>query len=1118
MTDKEIFKEIWAIKDLDIRAERMDELVEQDSDVAARIKTLLRHGDQFQSVLDDPFVFLSSPALKQQTVRYSVKSELAKGGMGVIYTAYDSQMRRDVVLKCLQLKHRNNFQAVQRFYNEAHVTGQLQHPGIAPVYELGELEDGRPFYCMKLVEGETLAQFLADKDSTSVDRARALKFFLQICQTMAFAHERGIIHRDLKPSNIMLGPHGQTQVMDWGVAKKLADTDAHNSFTATQQTLVNLTKAKHNFEPTDAKKLADLTRHGQIVGTPGYMSPEQSTGRNDLIDKQSDVYSLGAILLEILTGSVPDGTWEHSAVQSEPSLSDVSQRSLDLHNDSKLAELALSCLQPEPSDRPLDAGAVAEKLVAYFESRETAAQAAQIKLEKELTRHEEARKRRFSFAICVVACLGLLVAGIVGTTVGFYRENEARTLADQKAEDAQAAKDLAVSAKITADELKGKAEARLTQLTKVNEILSSVFENLHPHKSARSGRPLVDLLVKNLDEATRQLEEGSIGAPDVIASFQTKIGKCYHAFGLNKKAIPLFEKADAFAIAEYGIENKIARNARCRLADSLSSDNQAKRANSLYVDLRDFYFRSDKTDTKEFLRVQYKLASNYLVMGENQKALELIETYSERGLEVIGVEYGLHLAQIYNFNLMSEKAIEVLNDVLSEIESAEIAGAEFESFESDADGINQINPNLETGQMLLARAYIRLAQHRKALPILEKLSVDFDARYGNSPSPRCYIVSLSLARSLQGVGRYRDSIKHLKKFMCLTKGKSQLLCEQRTFALYWLVEAYLKTGDFSNALETATRIHNEEVAKHGACHRATSLSAERLADIYLLINQPEKAKEYLDVAFAKNYEIPQDCQRQRLARKKFKSAMSSACRDGLKTISDELKEVNELLADIDQRAFNVYPVYFDNLEPQIFLAESLALQGNEHAVQLIEEFESRVKERSGSLDELGVPALHFHRACVARYVIRPDETLVLRLKELIELLHLANLHGAHKHMLEEARSLLGMTYLKLGQTAKAKRQLESSFAALLSISNSPPETRQATIDAGKRLMHFYSITNANDESVERIASSIRTIKPNKDLAPPFSRVLIDRTLTTDQIKSEAIRPQADSVAVSEPLE
>jgi len=429
MTVKELFKEIWSIGDVDVRTERVDELAEQNEELAEEIKALLRYSDRFQAVIDDPLIFLNSPTAKQQAVRYSVKSELAKGGMGVIYTAYDSQMRRDVVLKCLQLKHRNNFQAVQRFYSEAHITGQLQHPGIAPVYELGELEDGRPFYCMKLVEGITLAEFLADRGSPEIDKTRSLSFFLQICQTMAFAHEREMIHRDLKPSNIMVGNHGQTQIMDWGVAKSVAVNGVSTDLIDIDSTHLSRADGTLHFEAGRAESDPPdmtLTLHGQIIGTPGYMSPEQAAGKNDLVSRQSDVYSLGAILFEILTGRTPAKTEGLSAEQLESALNERDQLLLYSNADLEMADLARSCLRQEPTDRPADAGAVAQTMLTYFASRETAARAAQIRLEKELTRSEESRKRRFTTTVCLAACLGILVAGIAGTSIGFYKESEAR--------------------------------------------------------------------------------------------------------------------------------------------------------------------------------------------------------------------------------------------------------------------------------------------------------------------------------------------------------------------------------------------------------------------------------------------------------------------------------------------------------------------------------------------------------------------------------------------------------------------------------------------------------------------------------------------------------------------
>ena len=1103
MTEKAIFKEIWSIEDADVRADRVSQLAEQDKELAARIQSLLRYSNQFQSVFDDPLILLKNQNEGQKATRYSIQGELARGGMGVIYTAYDSQMRRNVVLKCLQLKHRDNFQASQRFYNEAHIAGQLQHPGIAPVYELGELEDGRPFYCMKLVEGKTLAQFLSDRCSPAEKKVQSLNFFLQICQTMAFAHERGIIHRDLKPSNIMVGKHGQTLIMDWGVAKSLVTKD--DSAAVADVNPLQLSRADgtlchescvgaEDHAEKDHFDSSDLTRHGQIVGTPGYMPPEQAAGQNALVGKQSDVYALGVMLFEILTGATPARTEGCFSDQFESASDERNRLLLDSNADIEMADLARSCLQQKPVNRPQDADAVAQAMLGYFASRETAVHAAQIELEKELTRNEEARKRRFSFAICIAACLGLLVAGIAGTTIGFYKEHQARAFADAQAEDARAAKDLAVTAKIVADDSKAKAEARLTQLTKVNEILGAVFENLNPHKSANSGKPLIDLLVKNLDQAAKELEGDSIGAPDVIASFQTKIGNWYHAFGFHKKAIPLFEKVARFTMAEYGFEHEKTRNARCRLADSLVADNQTDRANSLYLELQEFHTRSKTTDTQEFFRIQCKLAANYLAMDEKKKALELIEAYSKRGLEIVGVEYGQHMAQIYNFNHMPDKAIEAVNLVLSKMESSE----------GNVGRVNQSDHDVETAQMLLARSYLRLNQHRKALPILEKLSLDFEARYGNSPCSRSYIVSLSLAKALQGVGRYRDSIKQLNNFLNLTKRKSNRLRAERVFARYWLVEAYLKTGDFSKALEVASRIYKAEVATHGRDHLGSSLSAEKLADIYLLINQPGRANALMNVAFTQNeHDLPEDVEGAPLERKRFKLAMVAANRGERSVAKSELKTSEAFFSNMEDKAFNVYPMFFDGLEPKIWLAESLALEGDKDAIPLIEDFESSIKKRSARLDELISQAQLLHRACVARYVIDPNETLVLRLKELIEILKFEHLEGAQTHLLEEARSLLGMAYLNLGKTDKAKTQLESSFAALRSILDPPPQTNQAIIDAGERLAHFYSLNNASEDA-KRVMDTIKLIEPNTKHTPVFARALIERTLTTDSKSLQAM--------------
>ena len=158
--------------------------------------------------------------------RYEISEKISHGGMGIVYRAIDTMLCRDVAIKILLDRHGDRDSLRRRFLDEARVTGQLQHPGIVPIYELGETEGGTPFFAMKLVEGNTLADMLASTGHSARDHSRHLHIFHQVCQTIAYAHSRGVIHLDLKPSNIMVGEFGEVHVMDWGLCRSLVDTSS----------------------------------------------------------------------------------------------------------------------------------------------------------------------------------------------------------------------------------------------------------------------------------------------------------------------------------------------------------------------------------------------------------------------------------------------------------------------------------------------------------------------------------------------------------------------------------------------------------------------------------------------------------------------------------------------------------------------------------------------------------------------------------------------------------------------------------------------------------------------------------------------------------------------------
>jgi serine/threonine-protein kinase len=373
-----------------------------------------------------PAAAAAATELPARLGRYELHEEIGRGGMGCVLRGHDPELGRDLAVKVLLADHQNDPGVVSRFTEEAQIGGQLQHPGIVPVYELGRSADQRPFFAMKLVRGRTLAELLHERAGPGQDLPRLLHVFEQVCQTLAYAHSRGVIHRDLKPANVMVGAFGEVQVMDWGLAKVLGERRRapEGSSPAVKDATGGLEDAPAVVRTARSVGLGPASRRGHALGTPAYMAPEQAAGEVDRLDERCDVFGLGAILCEILTGQPPYPDADGLQVLLQAGRAELGEAFARLDAcgaDAELIALAKSSLAAQADQRPRDAGVLAAQLAAHRESMEARLRQAELAQAEARTRAAEERKRR---RLAVGLAAALLALGVGAATAGLWYQHD----------------------------------------------------------------------------------------------------------------------------------------------------------------------------------------------------------------------------------------------------------------------------------------------------------------------------------------------------------------------------------------------------------------------------------------------------------------------------------------------------------------------------------------------------------------------------------------------------------------------------------------------------------------------------------------------------------------------
>jgi tetratricopeptide (TPR) repeat protein len=389
--------------------------------------------------------------------RYQVGDLIATGGMGEVRQAHDRVLDRTVAVKLVKPQLLGKPSLLERFQEEARIAGRLQHPGVPPIYDLGALPDGRPFLAMKLIQGQTFAALLRARSSPADNHVRSLQVFEAICQTVAYAHEQGVIHRDLKPANVMVGEFGEVQVMDWGLAKILASRGRQPPESGAGSSEL---PALRGLTPP-ARLETDQTHDGAVMGTPAYMPPEQARGEVAEVDRRADVFALGSILCEILTGesAYPGQAALALARAGRGDLADAHARLAACGVDPELVALALRCLAPQREARPESAAVVARAVADYrggVEERLRRAERERAAAEARAT--EERKRRRVQWMLAGVAVLLLLT---VGGAWWWYDRQQAATGAAIVEDQAVAEQALREQRLVTASERLDQSDRRI---------------------------------------------------------------------------------------------------------------------------------------------------------------------------------------------------------------------------------------------------------------------------------------------------------------------------------------------------------------------------------------------------------------------------------------------------------------------------------------------------------------------------------------------------------------------------------------------------------------------------------------------------------------------------------
>ena len=692
--------------------------------------------------------------------KYSVHGMLGQGGVGSVHKAHDQDLGRDVAIKFLHEKYQEQPAILHRFVEEAQIGGQLQHPGIVPVYEFG-LAGKRPFFTMKLVKGQTLAQKLAERRSPAQDRRTFLAIFEDVCQTMAYAHARGVVHRDLKPANIMIGNFGEVQVVDWGMGKVLA-----RGGIADEQRAAALHSQLSVIETLRSSGHGTQSVLGSVMGTPAYMPPEQARGDVEQMDERSDVFALGAMLCEILTGQPPYvGAFEELlGMAAMAKLDDANARLQNCGAEQDLVELCRQCLLPAPAARPRSAEVVAKAIHDHLAAAEQRVHDAKVEA-------AEAKVRATSLKRMQKLGIALTTTIAAGLAVSLYFWNAADTAAANERDARLEAMASAAEAKENeqrATEQTEVAERELTRALAIKQLITKMLQSVTPEQAQGAD---ITLLRGILDVAAKRLEDGAIHDEQVAGELHMLTGNVYRSLGLHAEAERHLPVAVELSERELGEEHPHTLASMGNLASLYSNQGRYAEAEPLFLQTLEIRRRVLGQEHPDTLLSMGNLASLYL----HQSRFDEAETL---GLQTLEIRRRV-LGQEHPDTLLSMGNLASLYLHQSRFDEAETLGLQ----------------TLELEQRVLGQ------EHKNTLGTITNLGLLYNAMERFEDAAAQFEISLPIKRRVLGMQHPWTG-----------------------FALNGLITAYLKLGRTEDALP----LQREQLEQKYAAAQAADASTRDL--------------------------------------------------------------------------------------------------------------------------------------------------------------------------------------------------------------------------------------------------------------------------------------------------